>query len=173
MHMGIREKINDSRVGPMVGIGMLVAAVAIGLYYFWPGGPHIHYAQAYYSDDDGQTYFKDSVYKFPPSDHNGKTAVQAVVYEDAHGNKFVAYLQRYTPDALKRLQKTYSDVSSSGNPKQLQQAVLDLIQSPQISIGGTEIKLPGASNQWTSRGRMMAPSIKMPDGGDAGTMVFP
>ena len=171
--MGLREKISDRRIGLIIGIGMLVAAGAIVGFNFWPSGPHINYRQAFYSDDDGQTFFEDSLYKFAPFDHNGKTAVLAVVYKDAHNTKFVAYLERYTPAALKQLQKTYADSSRTETAKQVQEAVIDLIQSPQIAIGGTEIKLPGPSSQWTPHGQMMAPAIKMPDGGDAATMVFP
>jgi hypothetical protein len=171
--MGIREKINETRVAPLFGAGALLAAIAITVIYFWPTGPHVHYTQAFYSDDDGQTYYEDSLYKFAPFDHNGKTAVLATVYEDAHNTKFVAYLLRYTPDALKKLQKTYADVSATGTSAQVQQTVIDLMETPAISIGGTEIKLPGASNQWVPHGRMMVPAFRMPDGGDAGTMVLP
>jgi hypothetical protein len=173
MQMGIREKINDSRIGPIVGVGMVIAAVAIGVFYFWPSGPHVHYAQSFYSDDDGQTYFEDSLYKFAPFNHNGKTAVIAIVYEDAHNNKFVAYLQRYTPGTLKRLQKAYADASAAGTPTQVQQTVLDLLASPSIAMGGMEVKSPGPSNSWVPRSRSSSLSVKMPDGGDAGTMVLP
>jgi hypothetical protein len=173
MQMGIREKINDGKIGVIVGIGAIAAAIAIGVIYLWPAGPHVHYAQTFYSDDDGETYFRDSLYKFAPFDHDGRTAVLAIIYEDAHNTKFVAYLERYTPEALKKLQKTYADASATGTPTDVQQAVIDLIQSPQISIGGTEVKLPGASGKWVPHGRMMAPPFKMPDGGDAATMVLP
>lgn len=171
--MGIREKINDSRLGTIVGIGLLVAAAVILTLYFWPGGPHINYRQSYYSDDDGKTYFEDSIYKFAPWDHNGKTADIAVVYEDAHNNKFVGYLKRYTPDALKQLQNVYTDTSAKGSPAQVQEAVLTLMQSPLIAMSGTEVKLPGSSSSWVPHGRMMYPPIKMPDGGDAATIVPP
>jgi hypothetical protein len=171
--MGIREKINEGTVGVIVGVGTLIAAITIAAFYLWPAGPHINYRQAFYSDDDGQTYFEDSIYKFAPFDHDGKTAVLAIVYQDTHNNKFVAYLERYTPETLRKLQKTYSDASAKGTPNDVQEAVLNLIGSPQISIGGTEVKLPGAANKWVPHGRMMAPPFKMPDGGDAATMVYP
>jgi hypothetical protein len=171
--MGIREKINNSKFAPIIGGGFLVVAAAIAVFYFWPRGPHINYRLTYYSDDDGQTYFKDSIYKFAPFDHNGKTAVGAVVYEDAHNDVFVGYLTRFTPETQRQLEKIYSDASSTGSAAQVQQAVLDVIQSPRVAWGGTEIKLPGPQNHWMPRGQMMNPPIKLPDGGITGQMLLP
>ncbi len=40
-----------------------------------------------YSDDDGKTWFADSVYRVAPFDHNGKTAVAAQIYTYEDGRK--------------------------------------------------------------------------------------
>jgi hypothetical protein len=169
--MGIREKINQSKVGPAIGVAMILVAIGICYAFFKPTGMRVNAARAYYTDDDGQSYFEDTIYKFPPFDHNGKTAVMAIVYEDAHNNKFVGYLKRFTPEAQKQLQEQYTNATNTG--QNVQQVVVDMMQAPPIAMGGTEVKLPGASNQWIPRGRMMYPPIKMPDSGDAGTIVVP
>lgn len=55
--------------------------------------------QAYYSDDDGATYFADDLLKAYPFDHNGKTAYRAYVYRCGDsGNAFVGYLARQIGD---------------------------------------------------------------------------
>jgi hypothetical protein len=171
--MGIREKINSTKIGAVVGISTLGAAIAISAIYLWPSGPHINYRMAFYSDDDGRTFFEDSLYKFPPFDHDGKTAVGAVVYVDAHNDKFVGYLTRYTAETKRQLQKIYDDTSAHGSATDVQRAVLDYLHSPPVAGSGSEVKLPGPGNPWMPRGQMMNPPIKMPDGGDVGSMVLP
>ena len=42
------------------------------------------------SDDDGKTFYPDSVFNFPPYDHNGKPANRAFVYQCDRG-KFVGF----------------------------------------------------------------------------------
>jgi len=56
---------------------------------------------AFFTDDDGKTYFEDDANKLSPFDHNGKQAVLCYVYESARGVKFVAYEQKLTDQALK------------------------------------------------------------------------
>lgn len=50
---------------------------------------------AYYSDDDGKSFFVDDALKIPPFDHGGKWAVKAHVYR-CGSEKSVHYLERYT-----------------------------------------------------------------------------
>ena len=120
---------------------------------------HVDVTEAYYSDDDGQTYFKDSVYKFPPFDHGGKTVVQAVLAE-SNGHRFVGYLMRYTPQAREKLQQKYDGAIKDGLP--LQRTVLDFMSS--ISGGGTEVKLPGSGHPWLPRSQVGTLDVKGPDG---------
>jgi hypothetical protein len=54
--------------------------------------------QAFFTTDDGATYFADDASKMTPFDHNGKPAVLAHVYQ-ANGKRWVAYLEQYTPKA--------------------------------------------------------------------------
>src|SRR5450755_960219 len=107
MTTSIRDKLNDKKVGFGVAAAMLLLAGCILTYYFISHAtekPNVN--TAYYSDDDGQTYFVDSLYKFPPFDHGGKTAVQAILAE-SNGHKFVGYLKRFKPAAQTQLQQKY------------------------------------------------------------------
>lgn len=49
----------------------------------------------YYSTDDGKTFYASGQIRIPPFKHDGKNAVAAVVYIDAHGQPFVAYVYTY------------------------------------------------------------------------------
>jgi hypothetical protein len=146
--MSIREKINGNpAVGIAVAIGLIVVAVAVGAFSLnlsHRSDPH----SGFFSDDDGQTYFKDSIYKFPPFDHDGKTAVAARVYTDGKHN-FVGYLERFTATAKKRLEEEYN----KGTPDS-SVTVINLMISPGIAIDGMEVKKPGPDNNWVPRSRM-------------------
>ena len=103
--MGIREVI-DRNPRAATAIGGLVAVVAIALVAVQllgnKRGITSTLPDAYFTDDDGKTFFADSPTNVPPFDHNGKTAVSAYVYR-AGGKEFVAYMSRYTPEARKRI----------------------------------------------------------------------
>jgi hypothetical protein len=100
--VGIRETLNENRsitVGAMIGI--IVLAIIWILWYSMgsstPGGGSASAFKAYYTDDDGKTWFADDTNKTPPFDHNGKKAVFCYVYKcGENGKPFAAYLERYT-----------------------------------------------------------------------------
>src|SRR5215469_441335 len=113
--MFIRSKLADDKVvGAAVGIGLILLAAIVLAYQLWPQ-KKANLAQAYYTDDDGATWFADSAYKVAPFDHNGKTAVIAEVYSyDGGGKKFCAYVAKYTPDAKKKLESAIADSMAKG-----------------------------------------------------------
>lgn len=156
--MAVREALQkNQKLGMGVAVFLFVVAGSMIAYTFWPRGPHVNPTGGFFSDDDGQTYFSDTIYHFPPFDHNGKTAVAAMVYSGASG-KFVGYMTRYSPEAKKLLADEYAKASSGEVPMF---EVLHLIGSPEVR-NGMEYKLPGSAHQW-SRSK---PFVKAPDGGD-------
>jgi len=158
--MSIRESINSSAVVGG-GIAMLLIAIAVGIAYPYFHQPSIlsHIGAAFFSDDDGQTYYRDSIYKFAPYDHGGKTAVMAMVYSDGMQN-FVGYLMRFTPEAKQRLEDEYAKVQNGSETLDQFNTVLG---SPAIHLNGTEEKLPGAGNQWVLRSMRPDPKVISPD----------
>jgi hypothetical protein len=172
MTMNVREKLNDGRLGIGIGIAMIaIAAVAIYL-YVRPTSPRVNATELYYSDDDGASYYKDSVYNFPPYDHNGKTAYQVMVFDDG-GKHFIGYLVRYTPAAHKQLVDRYNDALSSHlSDRQLQQQMLDFKDGP-IMSWQIEVKLPGPGNKWLPRSAISSFQIKGPSGELPDGIVYP
>jgi hypothetical protein len=155
----IRETLQRRGVGVALAAFLICAAIFITAFAFHPTSHKPSYGEMFYSDDDGQTYFKDTAFKFAPFDHNGQIANIAIVYTDGKTN-FVAYLERYTPDARKQLQASYDS-----NPTE-HFKVLDLMAFPTIELSGMETKLPGKDNPWISRSKMRAPNIQSPTGAD-------
>jgi hypothetical protein len=161
--MSIRETINEKPgIGAALAGAMLVVGVIVAYRY------HVNHPSelsrigtTFYSEDDGQSYYRDSLYRFPPYSDGDKTAVMAVVFSDGQQN-FVGLLQRYTPDAQKRLADEYAKVQGGSEPLAQLYA---LMGSPEIRNSGTELKLPGAGNQWVLRSSNPQLKLKSPSGG--------
>ena len=60
---------------------------------------------AYYSDDDGVTWFTDTPDKTTPFDHNGNPAVYATVGPGPDGNLRVKFLARHTAVARRAFEQ--------------------------------------------------------------------
>jgi hypothetical protein len=98
--VGIREKLNENRpmaVGSAVAIaivGVLLIVYEVHSVYSLPR-PKVE-TSAYFSDDDGATYFADSISRIPPFDHDGKQAVSAEVFSCQNGQQlFIGFLRRF------------------------------------------------------------------------------
>jgi hypothetical protein len=161
--MSVREKLGEKSVGFGVAFALIFLAVAISTFNLWPKGSRPHPYEAFYTDDDGKTFYRDAIYNFPPYDHDGKTAEWAMVYEDDDGNRFVGYCLRFKPETQKLLQGKYEEQLKNGTPE----AVLTFMGTPNILLAGMEAKVPGDNHSWVPRGRMMNPLIRSPSGGNA------
>jgi hypothetical protein len=108
--VGIRETLNEKpALTTGITIGIIVLVLAIILFQMRRGGGSTSgggagvTGKSFFSTDDGATYFPEDSSKIPPFDYKGKTAVRAYVFS-CDGKPFVAYLQRYTPEAKKQLE---------------------------------------------------------------------
>jgi hypothetical protein len=145
--MSVREALNAPKkaVGIGFGIGFILLAVAILIYTQLPQH-RIKGDKTFFTTDDGQTWFLDSVYRTPPFDYNGGTAVRAVIYSYDQGDKtYCAYLMRYTDSAKKRLDDAIADAVRQGKSP----GSVSLFSDRDLNSSGVEIKLPGPGNRWT------------------------
>jgi hypothetical protein len=60
---------------------------------------------AWFTVDDGQSWFKDDASKLPPFLHDGRQAVRCYVFRVGNGGPFVGYLQRWTPEHHKLVEE--------------------------------------------------------------------
>jgi hypothetical protein len=155
--MGTREYIEQKPALMASFAGAALLIVVIVIYHQTVGKPHQNARllnSAFYSDDDGTTWFIDDASKLPPFDHNGKTAVRAVVYRYGDDKRFVAYLEEFSDAQLGRVQaaiaahpeetphwlKTQMQVKKPGDAKW----VLPLAENPQGAIAYGRIITPTA-----------------------------
>lgn len=130
------------------------------------GGP----SQAYFTDDDGATYFADPVDQSVPFTRNGKTVHRAHVFK-CGGKLVVGYLSRYTQahiDAIEKLANKQKD-PKSGSP-----TLADLNMGV-MGSRGVEVKVPGGKEWVNSADPAAAPILlfKCPDGSDPGEEAYP
>lgn len=148
--MGIREKMNDSprlTVGvvstiALLATGFVVMQVLAGRRTFPSKSP-----DSFFTVDDGKTFFVASSDNVPPFEYKGKQAVHAYVFE-CRGKRFVAYMDRYTPEARAAM------VSGKATP--------DTVRF------GRELKKPG-STTWIKSGNPatedpLTAVVKCPEG---------
>lgn len=118
--MGIREAINRYKV---LTIGtacvFVVGAVAMTVFQMRgsssaPSGPVG--GKAYFSADDGKTWFLDEVKNVPPFKKDGKDAVRAYVFSASDGTKFVGYLERYSAVGKKHIEEALTLKDSLEDP---------------------------------------------------------
>jgi len=113
---------------------------------------------AWYSHDDGQTWFAEKRNRLNYVMRDGKHAYRCWVYTcDGGKTKFAAYLERYAPEAQKQLEAIVEG-KRPANP-----AVLE-----QISANGSEVKKPGVGN-WISISDPRAVELKDPTCPGGGT----
>jgi hypothetical protein len=133
--MGIRETLNKRpRVAAAMTAGLLGVAAAV---FIWANkGVPDRVTRAYYSDDDGKTFFDDDVDKIYPFDHGGKPAFRAYVYQCGKEKPFVHYLGRYTDKAKARMAELMTNATDP-------EAAGELARLRNTAI---EVKKPGEPN---------------------------
>jgi hypothetical protein len=163
--MGIREKITENKyLGLGAGVGLVVVAGLIMAATFWPT-KQADLNQAYYSDDDGKTWFTDSAFRVAPFDRNGKTAVVAHVYNYAGGSKeFCAYLAKFTPDAKAKLEAALAEAQRAGKPANS----VWMWSDRTFMTTGVLVKRPGEADWITLADDRSAAvtAVKSPDGSE-------
>ena len=149
--MGLRERMNENpSLTTGVTVAIIVVAIALILYQAFSGGgggdlgtPN----KAWYSTDDGASYFSDDINLVPPYKKDGKEAVRVYVYQCKGGKPFVAWLERYTPEAKKRVEQMLAKAA----PPMAEE-----------SGAGIEVKKPGAGNPWVKLLDEKAASVRNP-----------
>ena len=107
--MGIRQAVNE-HTAVSTGVTIAVILVTLGV-ILWEtlSSPHAGSGpvrKAFYSDDDGQTWFADNANKLTPfTDANGRQAVCAYVFKCGNGKPFVAYLLRASDQERQAVEK--------------------------------------------------------------------
>lgn len=155
--MGLRETLNKNKT---IAYALAVLMVVGGGLVFWRTKPTVgeRLDKSFYSDDDGKTYFVDSIDTLCPFDHDGKKAVRAFVFSCPDGMKFVGYLERVNDRTLAQLTAKAGQPDPDGT-----------LQS--LTNTGREVKRPG-DPRWVPADSVAAQAImtgaRCPDGTSKG-----
>ena len=163
--MGIREQLNQKPwLGAAVGGGALLLGAAFILAQLSGGNDAGAAAKAaFFSIDDGKTWFEGDASKVPPFTHEGKEAVRAYVFE-CDGKPFVNHLERYTPQGRKLMEEVAA-AAKAGKPL-----------PPETATASPEVKKPGGKEwvpaaQYARSGPILQP--KCPGGKGEPVPVVP
>lgn len=160
--MGLREKLNHP-----AAVAVVVAMLCLILVVLWlrrdsDAAEHVVLNKAYFSVDDGATFFVDDANKLPPFDHQGKPAYRCMVYTtDGSTTKYVGYLLRYPEDTK---QKFEAAVSSRDEGASMRQGM--------VLSASAEVKVPGQAD-WINISSPAAVAIMNPKGSPEPQPVLP
>jgi hypothetical protein len=143
MNMSLREQINEHKKLTTIGLVILIAAAFYMLSFRnHDNTNNVVPSQAFFTFDDGKTWFVDSSRRIPPFEYNGKTAVRAYVFSKGGSNYFVGYLEQFTPAAKKEMEATVAASIPGPHPPPFSAPTL-------FAVSGRELKRPGDS-VWVS-----------------------
>lgn len=163
--MLVREFINRHA---RIFAAIMIVAVAAAAYFTW-----LQYAshkvlgeKAFFTVDDGKTWFVDSSSHIPPFDHQGKVAVRAYLfYCDSDGKPFVGWLVRYTAPMKQRLERAIAARADAVARGETPAPMFDPTPGLEAKKPGTDEWVHGADAQ-----RLMVATC--PDGTQHGLHVY-
>lgn len=171
--MGLRQKLNQN--SSIVTLVTILAVIAAGYVLFKQVSGPPAARLAFYSSDDGQSWFEDDINKAPPFMKDGKEAVIAHLFT-CEGKKFVGYLETFTPEYKALFEKAQAETANaaitekSGPPGGSLKAMVALKGDT-----GRLYKKPGAK-EWhmgmSAQGTDMT-FVKCPDGSMAESVTLP
>lgn len=156
--MSARNILNEH---PMATGGVVVALIllAVVLALRSSSGGSSGVGDAYYTTDDGATWFAADTKELPPIQHSGKPAVRAHLFAGEDGKKFVGYLERYTDEAKAVLTEADAVLQTGKMP--------DMGKAQAARMTGRQVKKPG-DKAWISgtdmRNVMTVQRVLTPDG---------
>ncbi len=162
--MSIRNALNRSPMIVAAAVVVVIVVAGWSIYNSTPKGPASG-KSAYYSTDDGQTWFVADTREVPPITHDGKPAVRAYLFTCPDGKQFAGYLERYTDQAkavLDQFAAAKAAAMKSGGAK----PNVNIAAVQAAGMGGRQVKKPGAK-EWTNGngpGAMPIRQVTCPNG---------
>lgn len=158
--MGFRETVNrnSALVAGVVITAVLAAGYIVVRQITGASDQRRFQKAAYFSSDDGKTWFEDDIKIKPPYQVGGKETVRAYVYE-CDGKAFVGYLERFSPE-MKAASEEFEAAAKAGK-------VPDFGKLGALRNTGTQVKRPGEST-WVAQGSPQGTElmkVKCPSGG--------
>jgi hypothetical protein len=174
--LGIRQTLNDNPSAAAIGAGVIILAALAFVFVRACSGPDdpargTGSSKAYFTTDDGKTYFVDDVVNVPPykvnkpgDSNNGKTAVRARVVRCKGGQPYVAALEMYNEVDKQRLEQILRQQGGKAQrlPRDYLSGVYAMLKKPGTGEQGWTSFSISSSQQW---GALAVPTC--PDGSKA------
>ncbi|MEM6313857.1 MAG: hypothetical protein AAF743_07205 [Planctomycetota bacterium] len=154
--MSIRESIQKNKgVFSAAAVVLILACIGWSIFYqVQASTPNVQVdTKAFYTYDEGATYFADVSTLIPPVEINGREALMAHVFE-VDGQEQVVYLERYTPegkanliDFRKRRDAARKELEEFVPPPNATPADFPVVPQMNGAPPGRELKLVG-SDEW-------------------------
>lgn len=172
--MGIRQTINENPTAAAIGAGVIIVAALAFVFVRACSGPEdpmrgTGSTKAYFTTDDGKTYFVDDVINIPPykvnksgDPNNGKIAVRARVARCKGGKPFVAVLEMYNDFDRQRLEQILKQQGGKANrlPRDYMSGVYAMLKMPLTGEQGWMPFSVNSAQQWGALAVPMCPDGK-------------
>jgi len=139
--MSLSQTANQpKKIGMGVAVAIVLVALALLGYQLFGGRQTVDAPagkSAFYTDDDGKSYFTDAADKMVPFNHNGKQAYRADVFQGSDGKQFVGLIYRHTDSGRKEIEAYFAK-----NPKDS-----DGMARRTMERGRMQVKLAGAGEK--------------------------
>lgn len=156
--MHVREWLNNNpKIATAITLALIaVVAIWIGFGTFASSNASLPPEDwAWYSVDDGATYFAHRLERSPFTTADGKTAVRAYLYRCGNGEAFVNHLERMTSDAPS------SEPESGGPPDYGSGSSSEVVRSITRGYRGIQVKKPG-SGEWVPSNGPQGMKVRTP-----------
>jgi hypothetical protein len=162
--LGIRQSLNEKPIGAGIVAGVVIV-LALGVVVFRTcssGTDAVRGAgsnQAYFSTDDGKSYFVDDLANIPPytvnkpgDPNHGKIAVRARVARCKGGPPYVAVLERYGDEDKRRMQGILKQQGEKAKrlPRDYMNGVYAMLKKPGTGDQGWMSFSVGTGEQWAA-----------------------
>jgi hypothetical protein len=153
--MGLRETLNEHPGATTAAAGVIILLALVWVVWSMVGGggglvSSDETLKQFFTTDLGKTWFADDASKLPPFQKDGKTAYRVHVYTCNGGkDKFAVYMERYTPEAKKRIEENRA--KGGGDPGVFEG----------MGISGMEVAKVG-TDIWVKMGDPRAAEIRDP-----------
>lgn len=139
----------------VVAVAASVIVITGLIWWSWRSAPVAGSIEgkAWFTIDDGKTWFAEDARKIPPFDHQGKPAVLCFVYKSKTQQPWASHLLRYTPQGKKSIEERRAKGIRG-------------FAMPGAAI--SEVKKPGAG-AWISSNDPVAVEIQTPRAPDGST----
>jgi len=155
--MSLRQKINNSPLIPIIAVAVVLGIAVYVISAQFRGGAAAIPTEAYFTTDEGKTWFRADINLVPPFMHDGREAVRVHLFT-CGDETIVGYLAKMTPEAKAAVEAFRADMAQRPTERPAtHQAAMN------ADMTGWLFKRPG-DQDWFRGGVMTRIEVRCEDG---------